>query len=160
MLVTNKNHSYSHSYSNLSSPHIFEEKTKKELDKGARYNTFLSFDYDDIDEVNLLRAQAKIDKSEVEFIDRSVKDPINSERAEYIKQKITERIKQCSQTIVYITDKTHLNGWVKREVEKSIELGKYVIAVHKGNSPPTKLPSCIRDNGIKIVSWSDLPEYL
>jgi hypothetical protein len=138
-----------------------EDKAKKELDKGgARRNTFLSFDYDDIDEVNLLRAHAKNDKSEIEFIDRSVRDPINSERAEYIKQKIVERIRQCSQTVVYITDATHTSGWVKWEVEKSLQLGKVVVAVHKGDAPPANIPSCITDNNIKVVPWKNLSDQL
>ena len=137
-----------------------EEKARKELNKGIRRNTFLSFDYDDIEDVNLLRAHAKNEKSEIEFIDRSVKDSINSERAEYIKQKITERIRQCSQTIVYITDKTHCSDWVKWEVEKSLQLGKGVIAVYKGDVPPSNIPSCISDNEIKVVPWSNLSENL
>lgn len=146
--------------SSLGNIKSLEEKARQELDKGLRRNTFLSFDYDDIDEVNLLRAHAKNEKSEIEFIDRSVKDPINSERAEYIKQKITERIRQCTQTIVYITDKTHSSDWVKWEVEKSLQLGKGVVAVHKGDTPPSNIPSCITDNGIKVVSWSSLSDNL
>ena len=146
--------------SSLGNIKSLEEKARKELDKGVRRNTFLSFDYEDIDEVNLLRAHAKNEKSEIEFIDRSVKDPINSERAEYIKQKIVERIRQCSQALVYITDNTHSSGWVKWEVEKSLQLGKEVVAVHKGDAPPSNIPSCIIDNGIKVVSWSNLSEYL
>ena len=137
-----------------------EEKAKKELEKGARRNTFLSFDYDDIDEVNLLRGQVKNEKSEIEFIDRSVKDPINSERAEYIKQKIVERIRQCSQTVVYIGNTTHSSGWVKWEVEKSLQLGKEVIAVHKGDTPPSKIPACIKDNKIKVVPWKNLSDHI
>ncbi len=137
-----------------------EEKAKKELDKGARRNTFLSFDSDDMDEVNLLRAHAKNDKSEIEFIDRSVKDAINSERDEYIKQKITERIRQCSQTVVYITDTTHSSDWVKWEVEKSLQLGKGVVAAHKGDVPPSNIPSCITDNNIKVVPWKKLSDHL
>ena len=89
-----------------------------------------------------------------------MREPINSERAEYIKQKITERIRQCSQTVVYISEKTHRSEWVKWEVEKSLKLGKGVLAVHKGDTAPSKLPSCIKDNGIKVVSWKDLPDYM
>ncbi len=137
-----------------------EKKARKELDKGARHNTFLSFDYDDIDDVNLLRGQVKNEKSEIEFIDRSVKDPINSKRAEYIKQKIVERIRQCTQTVVYITENTHSSDWVKWEVEKSLELGKRVIAVHKGDTPPSPIPSCIKDNKIKVVSWKNLSDHI
>lgn len=146
--------------SSLGNIKSLEEKARKELDKGVRRNTFLSFDYDDIDEVNLLRAHAKNEKSEIEFIDRSVKDTINSERAEYIKQKIAERIRQCSQTVVYLTDHTHSSAWVKWEVEKSIQLGKNVIAVHKGDTPPSRIPSCIKDHGIKIVTWKKLSDHL
>lgn len=137
-----------------------ERRAREELEKGARRNTFLSFDYDDIEEVNLLRAHAKNEKSEIEFIDRSVKDPINSERADYIKTKIIERIKQCSQTVVYITDKTHSSVWVKWEVEKSLELGKGVIAVHKGDKPPSQIPSFIKDNKIKLVPWKKLSAHI
>ncbi len=137
-----------------------EKEAKKELDKGARRNTFLSFDYDDKKEVDLLRAHAKNEKSEIEFIDRSVKEPINSERADYIKQKIVERIRQCSQTVVYITEKTHSSDWVKWEVEKSIQLGKEVIAVHKGDTPPSHIPSCIKDNKIKVVAWKNLSDQI
>jgi hypothetical protein len=57
-----------------------EAKAKKELQSGERRNTFISFAYDDADEVNLLRAQAKNDKSDIEFIDRSVREPFNSDR--------------------------------------------------------------------------------
>jgi len=146
--------------SSLGDINELEKKAREELEKGARRNTFLSFDYDDIEEVNLLRAHAKNEKSEIEFIDRSVKDPINSERAEYIKSKITERIKQCSQTVVYITNKTQSSGWVKWEVEKSIELGKGVIAVHKGDKPPSQIPKFIKDNKIKLVPWKKLSDHI
>lgn len=146
--------------SSLGNIKSLEEKARIELDKGVRRNTFLSFDSDDMNEVNLLRAHAKNEKSEIEFIDRSVKEAINSDRDEYVKQKITERIRQCTQTVVYITETTHSSDWVKWEVEKSLQLGKGVIAVHKGDVPPSKIPSCIKDNGIKVVSWNDLSDHL
>lgn len=146
--------------SSLGNIEKLEKKAREELEKGARRNTFLSFDYDDSNEVELLRGQAKNDKSKIEFIDYSVKVAINSEKAETIKKEISDRIRQCSQTVVYITDATSSSSWVKWEVEKSLQLGKDVIAVHKGDSPPSKIPSCIKDNNIKIVSWSNLSDSL
>jgi len=137
-----------------------EKKAKEELQRGERRNTFLSFDYDDIDEVNLLRAQAKNEKSDVEFIDRSVKEPFDSERVEYIKHKILERIRQCSQTVVYLGEKTSDSKWVKWEIEKSLEMGKKVIAVHKGDTAPTTLPQEIREKKVKVIPWSKLAENL
>lgn len=137
-----------------------EELARKELRRGQRRNTFLSFNYDDIDDVNLLRAYAKNEKSDIEFIDRSVKDPFNSERVEYIKQKISEHIKQCSQTIVYLSKNTKSSEWVKWEVEKSIKLEKSVIAVHKEDTPPSNIPDWLKDNNIKIIPWNKLTENI
>lgn len=137
-----------------------EIKAKKELERGTRRNTFLSFDSDDINEVNLLRGHAINDRSEIEFIDRSVKQPFNSKDDEYTKKKISERIRQCSLTVVYVSEKTRASDWVDWEVKKSLQLGKKVIAVHKGDQAPTNLPSCIASNGIKLIKWGDLAEYL
>ena len=137
-----------------------EKKAKEELRRGERSNTFLSFDYDDIDDVNLLRAHAKNDKSDIEFIDRSVREPFDSNRAEYIKKKITDRINSTSQTVVYISAHTHKSNWVKWEIQKSLELNKKVIAVHKGDTPPKNIPKPIIDNKITIVPWKQLAKYL
>jgi len=136
-----------------------EKKAKAELKKGERSNTFLSFDYDDANEVNLLRGHAKNPNSDIEFIDHSVKEPINSNKADYIKKKIAERINRCSQTVVYVSNDTHKSNWVNWEVQKSLELGKKVIAVHKGDKPPSKLPKSVLDNNIKVVPWKDLSKY-
>jgi len=131
------------------------EKAKEKLkEESGRKNVFISFDYDDNNEVNLLRGQAKNDNLPIEFNDWSVKEPINSERAEYIKQKITDRINQSSLTVVYLSDKTAGSDWVKWEIEKSIELGKKVIGVYKGDVPPSNIPSGIS----KSVPWSKLAD--
>lgn len=50
--------------------------------------------------------------------------------------------------------------WVKWEVEKSLELGKRVVAVYPGDLPPKRLPSFIARNEIKIVPWTDLAKEL
>ncbi len=137
-----------------------EEKAKKELEKGGKPNTFLSFDFDDVNEVNLLRGQAKNENSDIDFSDYSVKEPINSEKAGYIKQQITERINRCSTVVVYVSENTSKSGWVDWEVTKSLELSKKVIAVHKGDTPPSTLPSCVSENKIDVVAWKDLAGHL
>lgn len=133
-----------------------EEKAKKILQSGeGKKHVFISFAHEDLNEVNLLRGQAANEKSDIEFKDFSVKEPYNSERAEYIKSKISERINRASTTVVYLSETTPSSHWVKWEVEKSLELGKSVIAVHKGANPPS-LPSWVREHGIKVVKWSNL----
>ena len=49
---------------------------------------FLSFVEEDLKAVNLLRAQAKNDKIDLNFDDFSVKSPFDSKDASYIKKKI------------------------------------------------------------------------
>lgn len=139
-----------------------EEKAKKELERGEgeRRNVFLSFSSDDIDEVNLLRAHAKNEKSDIDFIDRSVRKPYDSERDEYLKQRIADRINQASKTVIYLSDSSAKSDWVDWEIRKSIQLGKEVVAVHKGDAPPRTLPPAVIEHGIKVVRWKDLPKEL
>lgn len=144
--------------SRLGDTRALEEKAKRVLE-GGRKNVFISFAHEDVDEVNLLRGQSKNDNSDIEFNDFSVKEPYDSERAEYIKSKLTERINQSSTTVVYLSKDTPKSQWVRWEVEKSIELGKRVIAVHAGKAAPT-LPSWIGQNKIKVVPWSSLAQEL
>lgn len=126
------------------------------LDRKRR-NIFISFAYEDLGEVNLLRGQAKNDNSEIDFIDRSVQSPFDSNRAEYIRGRLEQRINQASMTVVFLSQDTPDSSWVAWEVGKSIELGKDVVGVHSGEGLPSRLPDFVRKNGIKVVSWSELP---
>jgi len=135
------------------------DRAKKELREGekqGRKNVFISFAYEDNDDVNLLRGQAKNDKSPIEFNDWSISESIDSERAPYIKQKIGERIAQSSVTVVYLSNNTPSSRWVEWEIKESIKQGKHVVGVYKGKSAPRKLPDVIKENKIKCVSWSEL----
>jgi len=148
--------------SSLGDTRQLEDRAKELLKQGdtGRKNVFISFAYEDIDAVNLLRGQAKNENTDIEFNDLSVKDPFDSQRADYIRQKISERINQCSTTVVYLSSETTNSRWVPWEVEKSIELGKRVIATHGGKSAPQPLPDFIEKNKIKIVPWSNLASEL
>lgn len=128
--------------------------------ESGRKNVFISLAFEDVDEVNLLRGHAKNDKSDIEFNERSVRESYESDRADYIRQKLIERINQCSATIVYLSADTAQSKWVKWEVEKSLELGKRVVAVHPGDSPPSNIPDFVRTNNISVVPWSKLADAL
>ena len=64
------------------------KKSLRERDRGEKRNVFISFSSDDLDEVNLLRGQAKNENSNIEFNDWSLKKPFDSEEANYIKRGI------------------------------------------------------------------------
>lgn len=135
-----------------------EEKAKAAL-QGGKKNVFISFSTEDMNEVNLLRAQAKNDNSDIEFNDHSIRAPYNSDQAEYIKRKITERISRSSTTVVYLSKNTATSQWVEWEVRKSQELGKRVIAVHPGESYSGTMPHWV-DSKIEVIPWSNLSKKL
>ncbi len=134
-----------------------EQSAKDAIEKGSeatKRSIFISFAGENLDEVNLLRGQAKNDNTDLEFVDRSLHQPFNSKDAEYIKRGIRERIRQSSVTVVYLTNDSAKSGWVNWEIRESKEQGKGVVAFYKGDTPPSKLPSAISEFGVKPVSWS------
>ena len=133
-----------------------EEKAKQKLSEAKvdiSRHVFISFDHEDLDEVNLLRGQAKNDKVDLQFDDHSVKDPFDSTNADYIKRQIREKIDRCSVTVVYLSEKTASSKWVNWEIEESIKRGKGVVGVYKGDKAPAKVPPAFRQNGCKLVKW-------
>lgn len=133
------------------------ERAKSEL-RGKR-NVFISFAHEDMAEVNLLRGQAKNENSPIEFNDWSVSEPYDSDRAGYIKQQISERIRQSSVTVVYVTPESAKSAWVAWEISRSIELGKNVIGVFKGDAPTAQIPK-LKEHGFKSVPWKALAAEL
>lgn len=134
-----------------------EELAKKALREGAepsKCNVFISFVVEDINDVNLLRGQAKNENSDIEFNDWSLREPFNSRRAEYVKRGIKDRIERSSVTLVYVSEHTAASKWVDWEIRESIRMGKGVIAVHKGESLPKKIPSALTGLNIPAIPWT------
>jgi len=127
---------------------------KENSDESKSTNAFVSFAEEDLNEVNLLRGQAKNDNTDLEFKDYSVKEPYDSTDADYIKRNIREKIKQTSVTIVYVSENTSKSRWVNWEIEESVRLGKHVLAVYRGSTPPKNLPKAIKENNINVIKWS------
>ena len=119
----------------------------------SRRSVFISFATEDLDEVNLLRGQAKNEGSALDFIDRSVQVPFNSENAEYIKRRIRERIRQTSVTVVYISQHTHNSDWVDWEIREARRQGKGVIGVYAGDTAPGPIPRALDEMSAQIVPW-------
>ena len=120
----------------------------------GKCNVFISFDSEDLNDVNMLRGQAKNQNSDIEFNDWSLKEPFDSNKADYIKRGIRERIRQCSVTIVYVSDKTADSKWVDWEIRESVTIGKGVVAMYKGDAPPARLPKAVTDNKVPVVPWN------
>ena len=133
-----------------------EGKAKQALksDGETGCHVFISFAYENEDEVNLLRGQAKNEKTDLAFDDFSLKEAVNSKNEDYIKQRIRERIDRASVTAVYLTPDCAKSKWVDWEITESLKRGKGVIGVYKGDSPPAQLPAAFNNYGLKTVKWS------
>ncbi|OGA55005.1 MAG: hypothetical protein A3F77_18660 [Betaproteobacteria bacterium RIFCSPLOWO2_12_FULL_67_28] len=134
-----------------------EERAKKKLSDSksdSSCHVFISFPYENADEVNLLRGQTKNENSALRFDDYSVKDAFESSNAEYIKRQIREKIDRCSVTLVYLSSKTASSRWVAWEIEESLKRGKGVVGVYQGARPPAQLPAAFRQHKLKTVKWS------
>ncbi len=135
-----------------------EDRVRQRLTEASEADVsrhvFISFDHEDLDEVNLLRGQAKNEKVDFQFDDHSVKNPYNSNNADYIKRQIRDKIDRCSVTVVYLTDKSATSKWVNWEIEESLKRGKGVIGVYKGDAAPKNLPASFGQNGCKAIKWT------
>lgn len=130
------------------------KQTLTEATTDTSRHVFISFAFEDEDEINLLRGQAKNDKTELEFDDFSLKDAIKSNNEDYIKQKIRERIDRVSVTAVYLTKDSAKSKWVEWEIAESLKRGKGVIGVYKGDAPPSQLPAAFKEYGLATVKWA------
>jgi DNA-directed RNA polymerase subunit L len=118
-------------------------------DEGEKRCVFISFHAEDEAQVNLLRQQAKDEKSDISFIDYSVKEPFDDKW----KTRATERIKRSSIFICMIGPDTHKREAVLWEINKAYELGKKVIGVRIYRNANHKIPKPLVDNHAKIINW-------
>jgi len=132
-----------------------EEKAKKILKPETEScHVFISFAFENEDEVNLLRGQAKNENTELAFDDFSLREAVKSNNEDYIKQKIRERIDRASVTAVYLSQDACNSKWVDWEITESLKRGKGVIGIYKGDTPPAQLPDAFKNFGLKSVKWS------
>jgi hypothetical protein len=55
---------------------------------------------------------------------------------------------------VYVSDNTASSKWVDWEIREAISMGKGVVAMHKGDKPPSRLPKAVVDGKIPVVRWN------
>jgi hypothetical protein len=112
------------------------------------YNVFLSFAMEDKDLVELFRGQAKNKHLDLEFRDYSIKEPFD-----YQWKANCERIlRNCSATIVLVGRQTFKSNAVEWEINKTIELGKGLMAVRLMSDAP--IPAVLARLRVTPVPWN------
>ena len=100
----------------------------------------------------MFRGQAKNTNLDLEFDDYSVKEPINSENASYIKQEIKKKITKSSIVPCLTGSSTHNSSWVEWELETGCELDKCLIGVKLNSGSHDIEPEPLVDH--PVVDWN------
>lgn len=96
----------------------------------ARKTVFVSFDYDnDRHYKNLLLAWDSNDDFDFGLYDGSLKEPINSTNAAYIKSQIRPKIKAATHFLCIVGEETSKSDWIEWEIDRAIEGKKKLIDV-------------------------------
>lgn len=115
---------------------------------------FLSFDHDDAAQVNGLRGVIQNPNHELEAYDESVRAPIESEDAGYIKSVIGEKIKRSSVTVCLVGKTTHQSKWVHWELVKSVRAKNAIIAMALNGVTNPPLPNYLKQIKIPCLPWN------
>lgn len=97
----------------------------------------------------MLRWNRNVD---VEFVGRHLLSRVDSEKPDYIRQKIREQLKGSSVTVVLIGRDTCKSEWVQFEVEESLAANKGVLGIclEEGVTVPDSLIDC----GAEVIPWN------
>lgn len=120
----------------------------------AKKRVFLSFVEEDLPQVRGLRLLAANPNYDLEFYDESVRVPIDSRDAEYVKRVIREKISRTSVTVCLISQATHKSRWVDWELEESEKKGNTIIAMALKGISEAVLPRLIKEGGLTFHAWN------
>ena len=112
-------------------------------------NVFISFHMGDRYAKELLGAQAKSDRFDLEFTNYAVDEPFD----EKWKTQCKERIAMTSTMIVLIGPETHQREAVNWEINEAYRQGKKVIGVRIHRYEKHKIPKDLIDNNAPIINW-------
>lgn len=119
----------------------------------AKKRVFLSFVEEDLPQVRGLRLLAANPNYDLEFYDESVRVPIDSRDAEYVKRVIREKISRTSVTVCLISQATHESRWVDWELEESEKKGNTIIAMALKGISEAVLPGLIKEGALTFHAW-------
>jgi hypothetical protein len=122
----------------------------------GKKRVFLSFIEEDKERVTGLRLLAANPDYDLEFYDESLRVPVDSEHAAYVKLRIREKIARSSVTVCLIGEGTHDSSWVAWELEESDAKGNTIIAMALKDVTRAILPELIKRKNLTFHSWDPL----
>jgi hypothetical protein len=123
-----------------------------------RRRLFLSFHAEDRQQVQGFRLMAHNPALNFDFLDASIRAPVDSDDAAYVRQVIRGKIERASIVLCLIGDGTAWRDWVDWELATGRELGKGLCGVRlKGSRGQT--PGLLASLGSPVARW-DLDEIV
>ena len=113
---------------------------------------FLSFHREDLHQVSGFRLVGLSPNTDPGFYDGSLRDPVDSVNASYVRSVIREKISRSSILVCLIGNGTAWRDWVDWELQTGLELRKGLCGVRlkesRGHTPPV-LKNC----GLPVAKW-------
>lgn len=124
-----------------------------DLNESARVRKlFLSFHYEDRDQVGGFRLMAYSPNVKFDFADVSVRAAINSEEGSYLRKVIRDKINRCSVIVCLIGNGTAWREWVEWELQTGMRLGKGICGVRLKNSRG-RSPELLNRLAAPVAAW-------
>lgn len=120
---------------------------------------FISFHSADVQKArgfNLLQYSKNVDAN---FSSRHLLSPVDSQNDDYVWRKISEQMTGTSATVVLLGEKTYDREWVAREIEKTVQDGKGVLAMRLKDvdaplPPDSRVGKALDEAGAEVLDWN------
>lgn len=114
---------------------------------------FLSFHYEDRQQVSGFRLMVKNPAVAIELRDTSLDAAIRSGNDSYVRRVLRERIQSCEVVVCLIGNGTAWREWVDFELESALDLGKGLCGVRLKGAVG-RAPEILRDEGAPVARWN------
>ncbi len=142
-------------------------------------NVFVSYDHDDVNQVNGFKLLKRNPNYKLDFRDHSLKEPVlgrdgkpimyppSDPRSKPVRDEIISKFKNASKLVVLIGDQTFESEWVDWEIKTFFKMKQLISGDNtwkrirgmklKGSNDATK-PSALTNRSTKFMLWN--PEAL
>jgi antiphage defense system Thoeris ThsB-like protein len=121
-------------------------------DHARRGRVFLSFHAEDRAQVEGFRLMVRNPRVALDMYDASLREPIDSDRSDYIKRVLREKIGWASVMVCLIGHGTAWREWVDWELNTALGMRKGICGARlKGSRGRT--PEILREIGAPIATW-------
>lgn len=122
----------------------------------AHNRIFISFAVEDAKYRDLLKGQAKNDKSPFDFVDMSVKEPWD----EKWKTRCRTKIKGCDGVIALLSKNTWNADGARWEMKCAVDEGIPIIGVHIHKDDKGAIPPELKGNKVIEWTWEGIKRFL